>query len=77
MEKVRYCYDSCKHNKIEREHWNDVEGGKSKSFSRAKTGTNQKLQCELGYKQLATTPLASLHSVQNGAEICPTLRKLL
>jgi hypothetical protein len=72
-----YCYDTCEHNIIPRRHWNDNEGGKSKSFSKAESGTNLKLTCLLGYKQMANTKEAMFNSHANNTPICPKLRKVL
>ena len=72
-----YCFDDCPHNKIERNHWSDIdENGKVVRYSKASTGTNEKLKCLVGYKQTINSHKAYLNSKKNNSIICPALKKL-
>ncbi len=71
----KYCYDICEHNKIERIYWSDKDkDGKNVTYSKAKEGTNQKLQCSLGFKQTVTSHKGLVNSQKCNSHICERLR---
>lgn len=75
---MKYCFDTCPHNKIKRHSFETTDqAGRKVSATAATEGTNKPLMCELGYKQTAATRKGLVNSEANGTTICPRLHKVL
>ena len=73
-----YCHDTCPNNMISRLSVEETDAdGRKKTFTAADKDRNKKLQCALGYKQMANSREAMVHSQENGTQVCERLRKVL
>jgi hypothetical protein len=73
---MNYCFDVCPHNTVERRFWEDKDGGKTVQHSKAVKGTNEKLKCELDYKQTVNSNGALVRSLVNNSSVCSKLKTL-